>query len=215
MFCRLNKGIPYCASPPTCQVLLLEVPFILLIYEKKVSSFWFSSPQTPPHYFHASPPTWQVLLLQVPFILLIYKKKASSFWFSSPQPPPHYFHASPPTWQVLLLEVPFILLIWKEIVFLWKENYKSAKCNIAFELKRLLVNQRRIHLLTKAENGRNSRPEWLIPRCISTSYHTMVSPKNLSQITALNHEWVMGSWLLIINLNSPPCREVHLTETRP
>ena len=29
-----------------------------------------------------------------------------------------------------------------------KENYKSAKCNIAFELKRLLVNQRRIHLLT-------------------------------------------------------------------
>ena len=138
----------------------------------------------------------------------------SSFWFSSPQPPPHYFHASPPTWQVLLLEVPFILLIWKEIVFLWKENYKSAKCSIAFELKRLLVNQRRIHLLTKAENGRNSRPEWLIPRCISTSYHTMVSPKNLSQITALNHEWVMGSWLLIINLNSPPCREVHLTETR-
>ena len=143
------------------------------------------------------------------------QKMASSFWFSSPQPPPHYFHASPPTWQVLLLEVPFILLIWKEIVFLWKENYKSAKCNIAFELKRLLVNQRRIHLLTKAENGRNSRPEWLIPRCISTSYHTMVSPKNLSQITALNHEWVMGSWLLIINLNSPPCREVHLTETRP
>ena len=29
-----------------------------------------------------------------------------------------------------------------------KGNYKSAKCNIAFELKRLLVNQRRIHLLT-------------------------------------------------------------------
>ena len=175
MFCRLNKGIAYCASPPTCQVLLLDVPFILLIYEKKVSSFWFSSPQ----------------------------------------PPPHYFHASPPTWQVLLLEVPFILLIWKEIVFLWKENYKSAKCNIAFELKRLLVSQKRIHLLTEAENVRDSRPEWLIPRCISTSYHTMVSPKNLSQITALNHEWVMGSWLLIINLNSPPCREVHLTETRP
>ena len=96
-----------------------------------------------------------------------------------------------------------------------KENYKSAKCNIAFELKRLLVSQKRIHLLTEAENVRDSRPEWLIPRCISTSYHTMVSPKNLSQITALNHEWVMGSWLLIINLNSPPCREVHLTETRP
>ena len=115
------------------------------------------------------------------------QKMASSFWFSSPQPPPHYFHASPPTWQVLLLEVPFILLIWKEIVFLRKENYKSAKCNIAFELKWLLVSQKRIHLLTEAENGRNSRPEWLIPRCISTSYHTMVSPKNLSQITALNH----------------------------
>ena len=35
MFCRLNKSIAYCASPPTCQVLLLDVPFILLIYNKK------------------------------------------------------------------------------------------------------------------------------------------------------------------------------------
>ena len=115
MFYHLNKSIAHCASPPTWQVLLLEMPFILLIQKEKAFSVWFSSPQPPPHYFHASPPTWQVLLLGVPFILLIYEKKASSFLFSSPQSPPHYFHASPPTCQVLLLDVPFILLIWKEI----------------------------------------------------------------------------------------------------
>ena len=115
MFYHLNKRIAHCASPPTCQVLLLDVPFILLIQKEKAFSVWFSSPRPPPHYFHASPPTCQVLLLDVPFMLIIYKKKASSFWFSSPQPPPHYFHASPPTFQVLLLDVPFILLIWKEI----------------------------------------------------------------------------------------------------
>ena len=113
MFYHLNKSTAHCASPPTWQVLLLEVPFILLI--QKAFSVWFSSPQPPPRYFHASPPTRQVLLLEVPFILLIQKEKAFSVWFSSPQPPPHYFHASPPTCQVLLLDLPFILLIWKEI----------------------------------------------------------------------------------------------------
>ena len=115
MFYHLNKSIAHCASPPTWQVLLSEVPFILLTQKEKAFSVWFSSPQPPPHCFHASPPTWQVLLLVVPFILLIWKEKASSFWFSSPQPPPLYFHASPPTCQVILLDVPFILLIWKEI----------------------------------------------------------------------------------------------------
>ena len=34
MFCRLNEGIAYCPSPPTWQVLLLQVPFILLVYKK-------------------------------------------------------------------------------------------------------------------------------------------------------------------------------------
>ena len=55
--------------------------------QKKASSFWFSSPQPPAHYFHASPPTFQVLLLDVPFILLIWKEIALSF-FSPPTPPP-------------------------------------------------------------------------------------------------------------------------------
>ena len=76
-----------CASTPTCQVLLLDVPFMLIIYKKKASSLWFSSPQPPPHYFHASPPTFQVLLLDVSFILLIWKEIALSF-FSPPTPPP-------------------------------------------------------------------------------------------------------------------------------
>ena len=47
MFCRLNKGKTYCASPPTWQVLLLEVPFILLIYKKKGMLFLILVPPTP------------------------------------------------------------------------------------------------------------------------------------------------------------------------
>ena len=87
MFYHLNKSIAHCASPPTWQVLLLEVPFILLIQKEKAFSVWFSSPQPPPHYFHASPPTWQVLLLGVPFILLIYKKKGILFFILVPPIP--------------------------------------------------------------------------------------------------------------------------------
>ena len=86
-FYHLNKSIARCASPPTWQVLLLEVPFILLIQKEKAFSVWFSSPQPPPHYFHASPPTCQVLLLDLPFILLIWKEIALSF-YSPPTPPP-------------------------------------------------------------------------------------------------------------------------------
>ena len=118
-----NRGLAHCASPLTCQVFLLEVPFILLIYKKKASSVWFSSPQPPPHYFHASPPTCQVLLLDVPFILHLWKEIACSFWFSSfLPPPPHPLSNHPPL-----------------VTTSWKENYKSAKCNIAFDLKWLLA----------------------------------------------------------------------------
>ena len=148
MFCRLNEGIAYCPSPPTWQVLLLDVPFILLVYKKNDILFLILVPTTPS-----------------PLLSCLPSHLASSSVRGA-------IHTS----------------YMKRNSIFAKENYKSAKCNIAFELKRLLVNQRRIHLLTEAENGRNSRPEWLIPRCISTSYHTMVSPKNLSQITALNHE---------------------------
>ena len=47
MFCRLNKSIAYCASPPTCQVFLLDVPFILLIYNKKRYPLFDSRPPNP------------------------------------------------------------------------------------------------------------------------------------------------------------------------
>ena len=47
MFCRLNEGIAYCPSPPTWQVLLLDVPFILLVYKKNDILFLILVPTTP------------------------------------------------------------------------------------------------------------------------------------------------------------------------
>ena len=108
MFYHLNKGTAHCASPPTWQVLLLEVPSILLIQKEKAFSVWFSSPQPPPHYFHASPPTCQVLLLDLPFILLIWKEIALSF-YSPPTPPPFpspTTHLSSQTYEKRIINQP-------------------------------------------------------------------------------------------------------------
>ena len=143
MFCRLNKGIAYCASPPTCQVLLLDVPFILLIYKKKGILFLILV-----HYFHASPSTWQVFLLEVPFILLIYKKKGILFLILVPSTPSPLLSCLPSHLASSSVRGAIHTSYMKRNSIFVKENYKSAKCNIAFELKRLLVNQRRIHLLT-------------------------------------------------------------------
>ena len=122
MFYHLNKGTAHCASPPTWQVLLLEMPFILLIQKEKAFSVWFSSPQPPPHYFHASPPTCQVLLLDLLFILLIWKEIALSF-YSPPIPPPF----PSPTSHLLLLPcekriinqpntISLLIVNWSEVI---------------------------------------------------------------------------------------------------
>ena len=163
MFYHLNKRIAHCASPPTCQVLLLDVPFILLIQKEKAFSVWFSSPQPPPHYFHASPPTCQVLLLEVPFILLIYNKKGILFLVLVPPTPspllsclPSHLSSSSVRFAIhtSYMKRNSIVILFSShptplslsnhpplVTTLWKENYKSAKCNIAFdrELKWLLA----------------------------------------------------------------------------
>ena len=129
-----NRGLAHCASPPTCQVFLLEVPFILLMYKKKASSVWFSSPQPPPHYFHASPPTCPVLLLAVPFILLIWKEIALSFHSRPPTPPPHFpspttHLSSLPYEKRIINQLSAIsLLIWSDCwpCLLWFIYYRTS-----------------------------------------------------------------------------------------
>ena len=188
MFCRLNEGIAYCASPPTCQVLLLDVPFILLIYKKKGILFLILVPPTPspllsclPSHLASSsvtgaihtsciqkndilflilvPPTPSPLLSCLPSHLASssvrgaihtsYTKRKSILCLIllSPTPSP-LLSCLPSHLASSSVRGAIHTSYMKRNSIFVKENYKSAKCNIAFELKRLLVNQRRIHLLT-------------------------------------------------------------------
>ena len=146
MFYHLNKGTAHCASPPTWQVLLLEMPFILLIQKEKAFSVWFSSPQPPPHYFHASPPTCQVLLLDLPFILLIWKEIALSF-YSPPTPPPFpspTTHLSSLPYEKRIINQPnaisLLIVNWSDCwpCFLWfnLKTYKNTGSSILINVGR-------------------------------------------------------------------------------
>ena len=158
-----NRGIAHCTSPPTCQVLLLEVPFILLIWKKKsILCLILLSPTPfpllsclPSHLTSSSvrgaihtsyiqkkdilflipvPPTPSPLLSCLPSHLTSssvrcaihtsYMKRNSIVILFSSHPTPLSLSNHPPL-----------------VTTLWKENYKSAKCNIAFdrELKWLLA----------------------------------------------------------------------------
>ena len=148
MFCCLNKGIAYCASPPTCQVLLLDVPFILLIYNKKRYPLFDSRPPNPlPTTFIPPLPPGKFFCYRCHSYFL-FTKNGILFLILVPPTPSPLLSCLPSHLASSSVRGAIHTSYMKRNSLFVKENYKSAKCNIAFELKRLLVNQRRIHLLT-------------------------------------------------------------------